>query len=169
MKNAGAVAGKIIINLSISFLMFWATGFAIGFGNGNNFMGSAGWFLDAGDAPGDSLSLGLAAFTGADYGIPVEAFFFFVGVPPVQFFTGTRWSASILPYAFGVIPLITSTLLIAFIALVLAVPLGILAAVWMSEFASQRSTNSLRTTGYQIDPALTKYRYRPIRVGMDGC
>ena len=80
MKNAGAVAGKIIINLSISFLMFWATGFAIGFGNGNNFMGSAGWFLDAGDAPGDSLSLGLAAFTGADYGIPVEAFFFFQAV-----------------------------------------------------------------------------------------
>ncbi len=80
MKNAGAVAGKIVINLSITFLMFWATGFAIGFGNGNNFMGSAGWFLDAGDAPGDSLSLGLAAFTGADYGMPIEAFFFFQAV-----------------------------------------------------------------------------------------
>ncbi len=29
MKNAGAVMGKIIINLSITFLMFWAIGFAI--------------------------------------------------------------------------------------------------------------------------------------------
>lgn len=80
MKNAGAVAGKIIINLAITFLMFWATGFAIGFGNGDNFMGSAGWFLSTGDAAGDSLSLGLLDFTGADYGVPVEAFFFFQAV-----------------------------------------------------------------------------------------
>ena len=29
MKNAGAVAGKIVINLSIAILMFWATGFAL--------------------------------------------------------------------------------------------------------------------------------------------
>jgi len=30
MKNAGAVMGKILINLSVSFLVFWAVGFAIG-------------------------------------------------------------------------------------------------------------------------------------------
>jgi Amt family ammonium transporter len=46
MKNAGAVAGKIVINLSIAFLMFWAIGFAIGFGNGNDFWGTSGWFMD---------------------------------------------------------------------------------------------------------------------------
>jgi len=46
MKNAGAVAGKIVINLAISFLMFWAVGFALAFGDGNGFMGSGGWFLD---------------------------------------------------------------------------------------------------------------------------
>ncbi len=46
MKNAGAVAGKIVINLAISFIMFWAVGFAFAFGSGNGFMGSSGWFLD---------------------------------------------------------------------------------------------------------------------------
>jgi len=67
MKNAGAVAGKVIMNLAIAFLMFWATGFALGFGEGNNFLGSAGWFLDLG---------------GIDYGAGggTEAFFFFQAV-----------------------------------------------------------------------------------------
>ncbi len=46
MKNAGAVAGKIVINLSIAFLMFWAIGFSIGFSNGNDFWGTSGWFMD---------------------------------------------------------------------------------------------------------------------------
>ncbi len=48
MKNAGAVMGKILINLSISFLMFWAVGFAFAFGTGNDFIGSSGWFMDNG-------------------------------------------------------------------------------------------------------------------------
>jgi ammonium transporter, Amt family len=52
MKNAGAVMGKIIVNLSISFLVFWAVGFAIAFGDGNGFMGYKGWFLDAGGFTG---------------------------------------------------------------------------------------------------------------------
>ena len=54
MKNSGAVAGKIVINLAITFLMFWAIGFALGFGDGNDFVGSAGWFLDNANAAGDT-------------------------------------------------------------------------------------------------------------------
>lgn len=46
MKNAGAVAGKIIINLAISFLMFWSVGFSLAFATGSDFAGSGGWFLD---------------------------------------------------------------------------------------------------------------------------
>ena len=48
MKNAGAVAAKIVFNLAIALIMFWATGFALGFGSGNDFAGSSGWFLDLG-------------------------------------------------------------------------------------------------------------------------
>ena len=46
MKNAGAVMGKILINLSISFLMFWAVGFSFAFGTGNDFIGSSGWLTN---------------------------------------------------------------------------------------------------------------------------
>ena len=46
MKNAGAVMGKILIHLSISFLMFWAVGYSFAFGTGNDFIGSSGWFMD---------------------------------------------------------------------------------------------------------------------------
>jgi len=74
----------------------------------------------------------------------IEALLFFAEVSPLDFFTGTRWSASIKPFAFGVIPLIVSTLMIAAIALAIAVPIGILAAVWMSEFASMRARNIVK-------------------------
>lgn len=47
MKNAGAVMAKILINLSIAMLMFWATGFALAFGNGNDFWGTEGFFFSA--------------------------------------------------------------------------------------------------------------------------
>ena len=57
MKNSGAVMGKILINLSITFLMFWAVGFAIGFGTGNDFIGYSGWFMDNNNAASDYASL----------------------------------------------------------------------------------------------------------------
>ncbi|MBM3664523.1 MAG: ammonium transporter [Actinobacteria bacterium] len=79
MKNAGAVAGKIVINLAIAILMFWATGFALAFGDGDGFWGQMGWFLNATDAAADTNSLGLNSFMNAigAYNIPVEALFFF--------------------------------------------------------------------------------------------
>lgn len=62
MKNAGAVMAKIIINLSVTFIMFWAIGFSFAFGDGNGFMGSSGWFLDVSDGAAAYSSLnGLAA------------------------------------------------------------------------------------------------------------
>ena len=70
MKNAGAVAGKIIINLAISFLMFWAVGFSLAFATGNGFAGSGGWFMD--------LSNFTAQFSSLSYSdTPLQAQFFF--------------------------------------------------------------------------------------------
>ena len=57
MKNAGAVMGKILINVSISFLMFWAVGFSLAFGTGNDFLGSSGWFMDNSNTAVDFASL----------------------------------------------------------------------------------------------------------------
>ena len=61
MKNAGAVMGKILINVSIAFLMFWAIGFSIGFGTGNDFLGSSGWFLNNSNPAVDYASLAYSA------------------------------------------------------------------------------------------------------------
>ena len=69
---------------------------------------------------------------------------FFAEVSPVEFFTGTVWSASIKPYQWGVLPLVTGTLLIAIIAMVVAVPLGLLAAVLLSEYASPRVRSTVK-------------------------
>jgi Amt family ammonium transporter len=51
MKNAGAVAAKVLINLAYSLAAFWAVGFAFAFGDGNGFIGASGWFIDGGATP----------------------------------------------------------------------------------------------------------------------
>nr|WP_217913585.1 ammonium transporter [Miltoncostaea marina] len=70
MKNAGAVMAKIIINLSVTFIIFWAVGFSFAFGDGNGFIGSSGWFMDVSDPATDFSSL-------AGYAVNFEATFFF--------------------------------------------------------------------------------------------
>lgn len=73
-----------------------------------------------------------------------EAFEFFLLVSPVDFFTGTEWSALIQPLRWGVWPLVVSTLMIAVIALVIGIPLGLLSAVFLAEYASVRARNAVK-------------------------
>src|SRR5919109_409392 len=63
---------------------------------------------------------------------------FFLQVSPVEFFTGPRWSAGIRPFAWGVLALVSGTLLIALIAMLIAVPLGLLSAILLADYASPR-------------------------------
>lgn len=60
----------------------------------------------------------------------------------VDFFTGIVWKPTI--DEFGVIPLVTATLMTSFIAMLVAIPLGIGAAVYLSEYASPRVRNTLK-------------------------
>ncbi|WP_409472269.1 phosphate ABC transporter permease subunit PstC [Streptomyces sp. HC307] len=55
-----------------------------------------------------------------------------------EFITGTDWSPLFSPPHFGVLPLVTGTLMVTLIALVVAVPLGLGAAVYLSEYAHRR-------------------------------
>jgi ammonium transporter, Amt family len=71
MKNAGAVMAKILINLSIAMLMFWATGFALGFGTGNDFWGTSNFFFSATGLP-DAANTVYAANTAS-----ITSLFFF--------------------------------------------------------------------------------------------
>ena len=72
-----------------------------------------------------------------------EALRFFAKVSPAEFFFGLQWSPQTAiradqvgsSGAFGAVPLFTGTLLIAGVALVVAVPIGLLAAIYLSEYA----------------------------------
>ncbi|UFJ43182.1 ammonium transporter [Brevibacillus humidisoli] len=49
MKNAGHVAGKTILTFGICSIAFWALGFGLTFGDGNQFIGLSGFFFDGAD------------------------------------------------------------------------------------------------------------------------
>jgi ammonium transporter, Amt family len=46
MKNAGTIVAKVLANLSIAALCYWAVGFALAFGGDGPLWGTEGWFLD---------------------------------------------------------------------------------------------------------------------------
>jgi phosphate transport system permease protein len=72
-----------------------------------------------------------------------EAARFFLRVPILEFFFGLEWSPQIAlraeqvgaSGAFGAVPLFVGTLLIAFIAMCVAMPVGLLSAIYMAEYA----------------------------------
>ena len=69
--------------------------------------------------------------------IPTIAFFRTVGIG--EFLLGTIWTPLFADQRFGVLPLVTGTGLITGIALAVAVPLGLGAAAYLSEFAGRRA------------------------------
>lgn len=60
----------------------------------------------------------------------------------IEFLTGTRWQPAILE--FGILPLASSTLITSTIALAVSLPLGLGAAIYLSEYASQQARSVLK-------------------------
>lgn len=60
---------------------------------------------------------------------------FFAEVPVTHYFGDTKWAPLLEPKHFGIWPLINGTLLVAFGALVVAVPVGVATAIFLSEYA----------------------------------
>ncbi len=73
-----------------------------------------------------------------------ETVLFFQQVSIVEFLTGTRWTPLFASKQFGVLPLVNGTLLTAAGAMVVALPLGLLAAIYLSEYASDRARRVLK-------------------------
>ena len=65
----------------------------------------------------------------------VEGLQFFRDVSPWEFFTGTKWTPLYTNQAFGVLPLIGGTLMVAIGAALISVPIGSVTAIYLSEFA----------------------------------
>ena len=85
-----------------------------------------------------AAAVGVVTTLGIVLVLAFETFEFFLEVSPIDFFTGTFWSASIQPRAWGVLALVSGTILVAGIALVIAVPLGLLSAVLLADYAPPR-------------------------------
>lgn len=63
---------------------------------------------------------------------------FFFDVPPIDFFTGSQWNPDDAKNAYSIMPLLVSTGLVAFGSMIIAVPLGILCAAFLSELAPRK-------------------------------
>jgi phosphate transport system permease protein len=68
-----------------------------------------------------------------------ETFAFFGDVGIVDFVTGTEWAPLFSDPSFGVLPLVTGTLLVTGLALVVASPLGLGTAIYLAEYAKPRT------------------------------
>jgi phosphate transport system permease protein len=74
----------------------------------------------------------------------LPAYEFFQDVSIVEFLTGTEWAPLFEPALFGVVPLLVGTLSVTIWAVVVAIPLGLGAGIYLSEYASRRLRNVLK-------------------------
>jgi phosphate transport system permease protein len=71
---------------------------------------------------------------------------FFREISIVDFLTGTDWAPLFEPASFGVLSLVTGTLLVSLCAVVVCAPFGLGAAIYMSEYAPARARKILKPT-----------------------
>jgi phosphate transport system permease protein len=83
---------------------------------------------------------------GIVYELGKEAMLFFrnPAVDLLEFLTGTKWQPQ--AEAFGVLPLVAATLITTAIAMCIALPLGLAAAIYLSEYASTKARNIIKPT-----------------------
>ncbi|URM34102.1 phosphate ABC transporter permease subunit PstC [Cytobacillus firmus] len=73
-----------------------------------------------------------------------ETIAFFKDVPFIDFFTGTELKPLGENAVFGVLPLLTGTIISTSIAMLVAIPVGLMTAIFLSEYASERTRKALK-------------------------
>lgn len=68
-----------------------------------------------------------------------ESLSFFKTVSVIDFFTDTQWTPLFEDAHYGILPLVSGTLTTSFIALLVAIPLGTIGAIYLSEFATHKT------------------------------
>ncbi len=94
----------------------------------------------AGAAPGRSHKVSVSALAGPVAGVALQTQSFSVPekVKWHRFLTDTKWRTLLVPRSYGIWPLLVGTTMIALLAMVVAVPLGLLSAIFLSEYAHPR-------------------------------
>ena len=72
-----------------------------------------------------------------------QALSFWSQISPIAFFTGTNWSP-VIAQEYGVLPLVSGTLLVTVFSALIALPVGLAAAIYLSEYASTRARSILK-------------------------
>lgn len=97
-------------------------------------------------------SIAILTTLGIILSVLFESIRFFQQVNIIEFITGTQWSPQTAIRAdqvgssgsFGAVPLFVGTLLISFIAMLVAVPFGLMSAIYLAEYASRRVRNIVK-------------------------
>ena len=88
--------------------------------------------------------ISLVTTTGIVFSLVEETIVFFGEVGLADYLFGTKWTPLFEPPSFGVLPLVLGTLATTLIALVVAVPLGLGAAIYLSEYARPRVRKTVK-------------------------
>ena len=80
-------------------------------------------------------ALSVATTAGIILVLAVETVEFFREVSILEFLTGTEWTPLFANQHFGVLPLVGGTLIVSAIAMVVALPMGLLVAIYLSEYS----------------------------------
>ncbi len=111
--------------------------------------------------------------------IPLNEAFFQL-VSPRQFFTDNRWTPQFSDRHFGILPLACGTFLVAGIAALIGLPIGLAGSIYLSEYASPRTRKVVKPIleilagiptvvfGYFALVFVTPYALRPIATGLFG-
>ena len=81
---------------------------------------------------------------GIVYVLVTEASGFFEEVSIIEFLTSRQWSPLFEDAHYGILPLISGTLTTSFVALSIAIPIGTIAAIYLSEFASHKTRETVK-------------------------
>ncbi len=73
-----------------------------------------------------------------------ESSSFFEHVPIRDFLTDTLWTPLFADARYGILPLVSGTLTVTFVALLIAIPFGTIIAIYLSEFASHRLRETVK-------------------------
>jgi len=69
---------------------------------------------------------------------------FFSQVSIVEFFTATEWSPGFSKPTYGVVPVVVGTMIVVITALIVAIPLGLLSAIYLSEYAPNAARKTIK-------------------------
>lgn len=97
-----------------------------------------GWALFTCAAISTVITVGIVAV------LLTQTIVFFGKVSPLEFFTGTVWTPLFEDPSFGVLPLLAGSFLVAGGAALLAVPTGLMTAIFLSEYAPNRVRGVLK-------------------------